>query len=401
MKGCLLCCLITCLLMFLFTDEVECKQLARETEQVVSRPDNSTQKMIRSIADEYKRSNNDISRFLRRISSWRTHTLFLVRHNPDLLQRHEKEYDEIIQDIHQSREIYKELFKIRFISHRKNKVSPSSTTVACVVDLTLQAACDDPLGFASLVLAKIDGLAFCELNQFTPVVLLRGCGDYCGPLNKQSNYWEWYFQPINKGVIEKAKDIICYSGVESTFTNMKVTFANKSGPVLKAFDGNDLETSMTPKEPLLNLSFRKRHLRDYIEAGLIDDEVRNRANFLIRKYLKVRPDIQVYVDKFESEHFKNYNILGVHVRGTDHWVETDSQTLPPLKTWLLRAENIFETMREPKRIFVATDNEETTKAFTKYFGKEQVSRSQVLTKKRSPVPPPHGYVWRGMCRGIG
>ncbi|KAJ7388636.1 hypothetical protein OS493_036489 [Desmophyllum pertusum] len=72
--------------------------------------------------------------------------------------------------------------------------------------------------------------------------------------------------------------------------------------------------------------------------------------------------------------------FGVHVRGTDHWMETSEQRLPPLMSWVERAQSILETLPRPRKIFIASDNNEVIKKFVTYFGKEtlQLSPNNVI-----------------------
>ena len=66
-------------------------------------------------------------------------------------------------------------------------------------------------------------------------------------------------------------------------------------------------------------------------------------------------------------------MLGIHVRGTDHWMETSEHSLPSLLSWIKRAQSIVETLPRPRKIFIASDNHEVIKKFGIYFGKEMAS----------------------------
>ena len=68
-----------------------------------------------------------------------------------------------------------------------------------------------------------------------------------------------------------------------------------------------------------------------------------------------------------------YSVLGVHVRGTDHWMETIEQRLPPLMSCVKSAQSILQTLPQPRKISIASDNDEVIETFVTAFGKEMVS----------------------------
>ena len=47
--------------------------------------------------------------------------------------------------------------------------------------------------------------------------------------------------------------------------------------------------------------------------------------------------------------------------------------LPPLLSWAKSAKTIFETLPQPRKIFIAGDNDEGIEKFVTIFGKEKVS----------------------------
>jgi len=44
-------------------------------------------------------------------------------------------------------------------------------------------------------------------------------------------------------------------------------------------------------------------------------------NYLVTKYIKVQPHIQVVIDNFANKNFANSFVIGIHYRGTDKWTE--------------------------------------------------------------------------------
>jgi Nodulation protein Z (NodZ) len=77
-----------------------------------------------------------------------------------------------------------------------------------------------------------------------------------------------------------------------------------------------------------------------------------RANGLLRRYLRVRPSIQRYVDDFVAKHFAAGATLGAHYRGTDKSMEA---TPVPWESYAAAAER-YAARDCLKVIFVASDD---------------------------------------------
>ncbi len=77
-----------------------------------------------------------------------------------------------------------------------------------------------------------------------------------------------------------------------------------------------------------------------------------RANGLLRRYLRVRPSIQHYVDDFVAKHFAAGATLGAHYRGTDKSVEA---TPVSWESFAAAAER-YAARNCLKVIFVASDD---------------------------------------------
>ncbi len=105
-----------------------------------------------------------------------------------------------------------------------------------------------------------------------------------------------------------------------------------------------------PYQPVYSFSFKETST--VIHRGLLLG--RERAHELIKRYIKVKPEIEDACDEFINLNFKGYYVIGVHHRGTDKWKEC-----PPVPYEVTRnaVENIINEnkSRYPVRIFVATD----------------------------------------------
>ena len=137
-------------------------------------------------------------------------------------------------------------------------------------------------------------------------------------------------------------------------------------------------------KPVLDFSFRERPgLTDlYSPEDLITSQLRHEMNFIITKYLKVNLNIMVRVNQFYSEFMKDYNVLGIHVRGTDNWLETANFKLPTVRQWIGEADRILQSLDEPRRIFLASDSQEIVNKFIESFGKEKVVHINAIRAKR-------------------
>lgn len=78
------------------------------------------------------------------------------------------------------------------------------------------------------------------------------------------------------------------------------------------------------------------------------------ANFLLRKYLRVKRDIQDHVAAFADENFAGRTVLGVHCRGTDKKSEAE----PVSYEYVARAvRNYLDANEQVDTLFVASDEE--------------------------------------------
>jgi len=141
-------------------------------------------------------------------------------------------------------------------------------------------------------------------------------------------------------------------------------FAGQEGELFRGHPG---------LRPILNNSFKDRNkVAGFEDGDIITTEVRMTINALIKQYVKPNSRITEKVDTFYHRYLAGYTILGVHVRGTDHWEETIEKRLPPLMSWVKSAKTILETLQQPRKIFIASDNDEVIETFVTFFGKEKV-----------------------------
>lgn len=153
-----------------------------------------------------------------------------------------------------------------------------------------------------------------------------------------SNWWEYYMQPINLGVREGTVE---YSSGQ---TSHHLSY--------------DAEMSI-PKEQISELA---------------------------KKYFIFKPDIQVQVKSFVDKNFKDKFVIGVHYRGTDHYME--APRTPYEKAADVVSSYIQENQKENYVIFVATDEQ----AFLKYMQEKYPGKIVCQNCYRSTNINPVHYV---------
>ena len=221
-------------------------------------------------------------------------------------------------------------------------------SAVCVVDPAIIECIG--LGFAAFLLKTLDHIRFCGfLGIHRPVVYWRACDVVCSQ-NPRVNSWNWYFEPVNPGLEIQVEKVLC------------IILPNDD-----VFGGRFI--------PILDSSFRNRSMmKGYEDSKIITDRERKKVNKLINQYVTPNSRIREKVRVFYDRHLAGFNVLGVHVRGTDHWLETPEQKLPPLLSWVNKAGEILETLPHPRKVFIASDNDEVIENFVEFFGKEKVIR---------------------------
>ena len=237
---------------------------------------------------------------------------------------------------------------------RKNR-GKASGSIVCVVDPAI-IDCQG-MGFAAFLLHTLDNILLCRalgINRLT--VFWRACYSVCSR-DPRVNSWDWYFEPINGGLETKVENVLCLLRADNDIAR----FFNKTAA---PFD----------LRPIIDNSFKNRNdVEGYEHSKIITTQERLRVNTLIHQYIKPNSRVKKKVEMFYQQYLAEFTVLGVHVRGTDHWMETSEQRLPSLMSWVTRAQSILETLPQPRKIFLASDNNEAIKKFVTYFGKEKVS----------------------------
>ena len=242
-----------------------------------------------------------------------------------------------------------------FLSATRMNRGKTTGSAVCVVDPAI-TECQN-MGFAAFLLHTLDHVMFClDLGINRPTVFWRACNSVCSR-DPTVNSWDWYFEPVNQGLQSQVENVLC---------------PLRSADVLRVESLN--KNAQLHYRAIIDNSFGKRTDVDgYESSRRITTQERKRVNKLIQQYVKPNSRIMKKVRMFYQRYLAGFTVLGVHVRGTDHWMETSEKRLPSLMSWVKRARSILETLPRPRKIFIASDNNEVIQKFVSYFGKETVS----------------------------
>ena len=237
-----------------------------------------------------------------------------------------------------------------FLAATRTNRAKTPGSAVCVVDPAITDC--QGIGFAAFLLGTLDYIMVCSaLGIDRPTVFWRACNSICSR-DPRVNSWDWYFEPVNYGLESKVENVLC---------------------LLRAAGDATKKAELNIK-PILDNSFKNRTDVDGFEDGkIITTHERMRVNKLIQQYVKPNSIIKEKVRKFYQRYLAGFTVLGVHVRGTDHWKETSEKRLPSLMSWVKRARSILETLPRPRKIFIASDNNEVIQKFVTLFGNETVS----------------------------
>jgi len=224
-------------------------------------------------------------------------------------------------------------------------------------------------GFGAILLHTFDHINLCLKLGAKPTVFWRQCGTIC-PKDPKVNAWELYFEPINPNIVENAGRVVCLGGFNGPDWSW-ITELRESHKTYKDF--KEAYSKRQPKESIVNFSFQQRVKNGFYGEGLITPEIKFKTHHLIRKFIQVQPKIQNKVEVFFNKKLAGKVVLAVHIRGTDHYIETDESRLTPLTAYIENTKKIMANNPLINAIFVASDNNESIKEFVKEFG--QVSKA--------------------------
>ncbi len=221
-------------------------------------------------------------------------------------------------------------------------------------------------GFCSDLDHVLGGLLLAEMTGRTPIVhwgagsLFRDDPDEEG--------WRRFFEPVSKATPADVE------GKGLSYVPPKWNDGN-----LRAADVNKLDGEMSRVGAVLLLNRREEvavsdmhvsiaGLQAWIRPGTpyAGKTLGELYRAIIRKFVRVRPEISQRVDAFAAEHFNAPTMIGVHVRGGDKPVE-DVELLERNKETPGKVEALMAKHPEAK-VFLLTDDSKVRTEYVQRFG---------------------------------
>ncbi|HAE45107.1 MAG TPA: hypothetical protein DCG37_05880 [Lachnospiraceae bacterium] len=203
------------------------------------------------------------------------------------------------------------------------------------------------LGFFALFMAVMDGLYFAERFHMKPVVEYS---DKCiynegHPINGGENAFEYYFEPVSDIPVKDARQ-------SRNVALYKQCHRNVNGEITVL--GNFIANS-----------------------GQAEEYMKKRAE-LYAKYIRLKPEVQEYINRNLDDILGDKKCIGVHVRGTDFRNEYINHAKVVTLDQYLDA--VAQAIKKHgfERIFLATDEESTVEKFRERFGSRVVCYNDIF-----------------------
>ena len=169
---------------------------------------------------------------------------------------------------------------------KTNRGQISTGSSGCVVDPAIRDCTG--MGFSAFLLRTLDHIRLCHaLGIDSVTVLWRACNSVCS-WDPRVNSWEWYFEPVNRGLETQVERVVC--------------------PV----DEGDMFRIIPGLNPTLENSFKDRTgVEGYEDSKIISVQERMSVNNVIQQYVKPNARITEKVRTFYHQHLAGYTVLGV------------------------------------------------------------------------------------------
>ena len=223
----------------------------------------------------------------------------------------------------------------------------------------------------SLFLQVLDNLSRADQDNLIPIV------DFVNPKllvydeKYGKNVWEYYFHPVSNVSINDLTD-----------KDKKIRSSKMSFPQHLNYNFGAAATNKSYMK-----KFKERKVPNF------DRKHREHFNNIIKKYVKIKKYILEEEHDFYSSYMKNKKLIGVFVRATNKYWNTNTGTLNgrmfPIEGYIEKTKKYFKE-ENYDGIFVASDNHEAIDTFKKEFGDKIVYNNNVMRfeKYNSKSDPP-------------
>lgn len=221
-------------------------------------------------------------------------------------------------------------------------------------------------GLFAQVTFALNQLIYSEAQGLVPVVMY-GEDSEDGPnayfdATQGDNIWEYYFEPV--------------AGL--SWQDIQALLADKSHPltpdrVVRLSTGELWRLHTAEPDSVYNYPYGM-HRERYAEPGWYDSQ-RERAQRVVRDYIRVRPDILAETERAAEGLFQGRPVLGMHLRGTDKGTADSDMSLMrivPPDEYFPHIETFLSTHPDAC-LFVATDQSQFVETIRQRFGERVVS----------------------------
>lgn len=204
-------------------------------------------------------------------------------------------------------------------------------------------------GFFAYFTFALNQLSYCERHGYLPVVLfgpnsVNGPNAYYEPA-RGDNTWDYYFEPVH----------------QYTYQDIKVMIADASHPLCESdvtsLSNEDLHY-MHSQDPsgIYGYAYGFYRYKTSYDSRWFGGH-RREAHRLIRKHVRIKPEIREEVNEFCDRHMSGRHVLGIHMRGTDKGIAACMLAvggIVPPEVYVPEIDAYREAQPDCK-IFVATD----------------------------------------------
>ncbi len=228
-------------------------------------------------------------------------------------------------------------------------------------------------GFFAYLTFVLNQILYAEEHNLLPVVYfgpwsVDGPNAYHDP-EKGDNMWDYYFEPVAGYTYSDIQALI--ADPKEPVTEKNLVYLNDD--VLSYLHGGNPESIYN--YPYGYYTYLDENVDDWYARQ------RHKAQGLMAKYICVKEELVAEVDGFVENNFKDHQVLGLHIRGTDKGCATEaehlSRIIPPEKYF--RHINEYIQQHPDAKIFLATDQAQyVTQVQGKYPGRV-LTQSTILS----------------------
>lgn len=218
-----------------------------------------------------------------------------------------------------------------------------------IIDMNLEGA-----GFGAMMLQTLNQIRYCERHNYLPVVNYNdGCKSPFFDATLGDNMWDQYFAPLVHPYDYTTILSYCHN------PNHPLSFSD----LVNIPDAEMLKICEHHNDSIYPFTFAdwRDNPPDNIEAWY--QKQRNKGHETLSRYIRIKPEITYRVELFWNTYLKGYDVLGVHIRGTD------LMYAPPVSPaeYFEFIDNWLKNNNNPK-VFVATDQYQYLTAFQARYG---------------------------------